>query len=341
VFPYWGDMIRKNDPELSFVDASLALIENEWKSHWLNKLLGIVDWKPFERQFNTLYSKDTGRPAWDPVVLFRCLLLAEWNTLSDRKLREALQFRIDFRKFAGIPLDQEVPDDTTFVMFRNRIQPIWYRLHEELSRQLQRAGFEIHKAVALDATLVEAHSKPKSQSGGGGDPDASWRGFPVKKKLEEEGNEVLSRRMALYGYKVNLAASVGQGFVSRFSICKASEHESHHFQELLSKRTEAVYADKGYVGHRDRLQEQGIRDGIQAKATRGHPLSFADTLRNQRITRKRRIVEGVFGSWKRWCGWRKTRFIGLARNELAVCLTALAWNLKKWAKLSAPRFSYT
>ena len=79
-------------------------------------------------------------------MLFRCLLLAEWNTLSDRKLREALQFRIDFRKFAGIPLDQEVPDDTTFVVFRNRIQPIWSRLHEELTRQLQRAGFEVHRA---------------------------------------------------------------------------------------------------------------------------------------------------------------------------------------------------
>lgn len=262
-------MIRKNDPDLSFVDAALVMIEKEWKTHWLSKLLGLVDWGPFERQFKKLYAHDTGRPAWDPVVLFCCLLLAEWNTLSDRKLLEALQFRFDFRKFAGIPLDQEVPDDTTFVVFRNRIQPIWSRLHEELTRQLQRAGFEVHRALAVDVTLVEAHAKPKSESGGGGDTEASWQGFPVKKKVDEQGNEVLSRRMALYGYKANLAASVGQGFVSRFSVCKASEHETRHFQELLSKDTEAVYADKGYVGHRDRLQEKGIRDGIQAKATRG------------------------------------------------------------------------
>ena len=163
----------------------------------------------------------------------------------------------------------------------------------------------------------------------------------MKRKVDESGNEVVSRRIALYGYKVNLAASVGQGFVSRFSVCKAGEHETHHFQELLGKHTEAVYADKGYVGHRERLKAKGIHDGIQAKATRGNPLSFADTLRNQRITRMRRIVEGVFGSWKRWCGWRKTRFMGLARNELAVCLTALAWNRKKWVTLSTPRPSYS
>jgi IS5 family transposase len=152
--------------------------------------------------------------------------------------------------------------------------------------------------------------------------------------------EVLSRRMALYGYKVKVAASVSQGFVSMFSVCKASEHETHHFQELLGKDTEAVNAEKGYVGHRDILRKKGIRDGIKSKATRGNPLSFADTIRKQRITRKRRIVEGLLGSCKRWCRWRKTRFMGLARNELAVCLTALAWNLKKCARLSTPRPIY-
>jgi hypothetical protein len=187
-------MIRKNDSEFSFVDAALVLIEKEWKTHRLNKLLGLVDWRPFDRQFKKLYVHDTGRPAWDPVVLFRCLLLVEWNTLSDPKLREALQFRFDLRKFAGIALDQEVPDDTTFVVFRNRIQSIWPRLHEELTRQLQSAGFEVQEALAVDATLVEAHSKPKSESGGGGDRDASWRGFPVKKK-----EQCLARRIGTRG----------------------------------------------------------------------------------------------------------------------------------------------
>jgi len=56
-------MIRKNDPELSFVDAALVLIEKEWTTHWLSKLLGLVDWKPFEKQFKKLYGQDTGRPA--------------------------------------------------------------------------------------------------------------------------------------------------------------------------------------------------------------------------------------------------------------------------------------
>jgi IS5 family transposase len=53
--------------------------------------------------------------------------------------------------------------------------------------------------------------------------------------------------------------------------------------------------------------------------------------------KKRRIVEGVFGSWKQWYGWRKTKFIGVARNRLAVALTAVAWNMKKRASIEQSR----
>jgi len=48
------------------------------------------------------------------------------------------------------------------------IQSIWPQLHEELSRQLKRAGFEVQGALAVDATLAEEHSKYKSESGGVG-----------------------------------------------------------------------------------------------------------------------------------------------------------------------------
>ena len=58
-------------------------------------------------------SLNEGRPAWDPLALLRCLLLAEWNGLSDRQLEEVLEFRIDFKKFAGMDLDQAPPDATT------------------------------------------------------------------------------------------------------------------------------------------------------------------------------------------------------------------------------------
>jgi len=331
-------MLRETKKEVSFADIAYSHAEKKWERHWLKRVLDMVYWKRFKKKFKKLYSEDEGRPAWDPVVLFRCLLLAEWNTLSDRQLEEAIEFRYDFRKFAGIPLDQEAPDATTYVIFRQRIAHLWEELLEEINSQLEQDGYSVYKAVAIDATLVEAHSKPKKTKGdkegrgSGGDPDGSWRGFPAKKTKDSEGNEVVARRPALYGYKVTLSASVRHGFIGKITVSKASEHETHQMKKLIDRDTKAVYADKGFVGNRSLVQRKGIRDGIQAKATRGHALTRQEIERNKRITRKRRIVEGVFGSWKQWHEWRKTRFMGLARNTFAVSMTAISWNMKKWAR---------
>lgn len=326
-------MLKKKQERVTFVDIAFQTTDERWNNHWLKKVQDLIDWTKFRRKLNRLYSEGEGRPAWNPDVLFRCLLLAEWNNLSDTQLEEALAFRIDYRRFAGLDLDGGVPDATTFVVFRKRILPIRDKLLEILNQQLEAKGYKVHAAVAVDASLVEAHSKPHRKPGdddpGGGDPDASWRGFPTKKTTNDEGKEVISRRPALYGYKLHSSASVGTGFISEVKVTTAKEHEVTHGEDLLREETEVAYMDKGYTGLQLTLKEKGIRDGIQKKARRGHPLTKRDIERNKRITKYRRIIEAIFGGWKLWYRWRKTRFMGLVRNELAAEITAIAWNMKR------------
>ena len=327
-------LIERESEELSFSQLALSRKEHRWNRHWLKKILNLVDWSKFDKLLKKPYSKKDGRHAWEPLFLFKCLLLQQWYGMSDRQLEEALEFRIDFCKFAGFNFEDNVPDATTFVKFRNRIKPVWNKLLIILNKQIEQAGFQIKKAVAVDATLVEAHSKPCGNKASL-DSDGSWRGFPAKKVKDKNGDTVLARRQALFGYKINLSATVKHGFVSDFSICKASEHETHHLEEFIDRnKTRVVYADKGYVGNRSLLSELKIADGIQAKGSRGKPLLDNDISRNKKITKSRRIVEGVFGGFKQWYGWRKTKYVGLSRNSLAVCLTALAWNMKKLALIT-------
>jgi IS5 family transposase len=330
-------MLKKKQATYSFADEALQHAERRWENHWLKKVQDLIDGTTFRRKLNRLYSEDEGRPAWPPDVLFRCLLLAEWNGLSDTQLEEALVFRFDFRRFAGIELTAEVPDSTTFVVFRERIRPIREKLLELMNRQLEEKGYKVHTSVAVDASLVEAHSKPKRKSDRdepkGGDPDGSWRGFPTKKKENEAGKEEVSRRPALFGYKLHASVSTGTGFVSEIKVTTAKEHEVNHGEDVLRKETRAAFMDKGYTGLQAVLQERGIRNGIQKKARRGHPLSEWDVERNKRITKVRRIVEAMFGCWKQWYRWRKTRYMGLTRNELAGEITAIAWNIKRLYRL--------
>jgi len=321
-------MVGKNNNKVSFVDIALEHTEKKWETHWLKRIDSMVNWNKFSHKLEKRYAKGEGRPSYPPIQLFKCLLLAEWYGLSDRQLEEAMEFRIDFRKFTGLSFELEAPDYSTFSVFRKRMLPIWNKLLTTLNEQLEIKGFKIKKAISVDATLVEAHSKPTGKDSEG-DEDASWRGFPSKKIKDEKGNEQIARRPALYGYKINLSSSVNHGFIADVSVCKASEHETHHLTEFISKETKEVYADKGYVGNRILLQKRKIKDGIQMKASRGNPLTQKDIERNKRITKKRRIVESIFGSLKTNYGWHKTRFVGLIRNQLGITLTAIAWNIRK------------
>jgi IS5 family transposase len=109
---------------------------------------------------------------------------------------------------------------------------------------------------------------------------------------------VASRRTALYGYKLHATASVAAGFISEIKVTTAKEHEVAHGIDLLRDETEVLYLDKGYTGLQAELKERGIRDGIQKKARRGHPLTKRDVSRNKRIAKFRRIVETMFGGLK-------------------------------------------
>jgi hypothetical protein len=166
-----------------------------------------------------------------------------------------------------------------------------------------------------------------------GDPNASWRGSCTKKQVNEDGNEVIARRMALYGYEVNLAAGVGTGFVSGVSVSRASEHETRRPDEFVRPGTRLVHAQKGYVGNRQYPRDEAIIDGTMAKATRGHSLTEQEKEHNARIVKKRRIVEGAcsgVGS-SGINRWKKTRFMGLVRYRVGARLTAKAWNSRRWA----------
>jgi len=324
---------KKNIPPVTFADVWLSHTEKNWEKHWLKKVSEKVNWNKFRYRFEKLYDESNGRPAWEPTIIFKALLLAQWHGLSDRDLEEALNDRISFRKFVGLKWEEQSPDASTFAVFRERILPIFNKLLGILNKQLEAAGLEVKEIVAVDATLVEAHSKPRGDFAG--DEEASWRGFPSKKVVDASGNKAIARRPALYGYKINLSASVKTGYISELSICPASEHESRHLKELLKKGTKKVYADKGYYGCKKLLKELAIKDGIHDKGFRNRPLTKAQIMRNKSISKRRGIVEGVFGSWKCLYGWIKTRYYGLEKNHLAATLTAMSWNMKKLAFSSA------
>ena len=151
------------------------------------------------------------------------------------------------------------------------------------------------------------------------DPDANW--------MKHQSG------FARFGYKLHAAVDHGTGIVRRAVVTPANVPEVEVGHELVIGDEQAVYADKAYVGPRmrERLKAAGIKDRVQRRAQRFHPLRPIEIRRNILIGRVRGRIEGTFGALKRSYGLARMRYMGLARNIAATLLILIAWNLARAA----------
>lgn len=295
----------------------------------LDRILGLLDWASLEALLKDVYASATGRPSYPPLVLFKVLLLQGWYGLSDPAMEEALGDRLSFRRFAGLGLDEAVPDHSTISRFRTLLaeRGLAEALFDEVTGQLDGRGVTIKGGTLIDATVIEAAAaEPPRQKGGGrseADPDAAW----VKRA---DGS-------ARFGYKLHAAVDLGTGIVRRAAVTPANVADVGLGHELVIGDERSVYADKAYVGPRlrERLKAGGIRDRVQQKAQKNKPLTPRQRRRNRLIGRIRGRIEGVFGTLKRSYGLARMRYMGLSRNAAATFLTLIAWNLARAADQTA------
>ena len=119
-----------------------------------------IDWNPIRLILLTdsnnepiIYST-TGRPAWDPLIIFKMLFLQIYHPASDKKVEERALTDLSYRLFLDIPFPSPVPDGTTLVRYRKKwgeekIQQIL----KEINKQIQNSGLlQIKSGVVGDTT---------------------------------------------------------------------------------------------------------------------------------------------------------------------------------------------
>ncbi len=313
--------------QLGFVEAfaSPKLGRNER----LARLSLEVKWYRFEKLLRRLEGDGAGRPPYDPLVMFKALLLQQWYGLSDMELEEALNDRVSFRRFLGLALEASAPDHTTLCRFRNRLVEAGLnaKLFAEFDRQLEGRGLMLKQGTMVDATLVEAAyaRPPRGEEATAGDPDAR---FAVK-----EGKPGAS-----YGYKAHVGVDQGSGLIRAALLTPANVNETVVADALIRGDERAVYGDKGYAKaeRRAALKAAGIKDRIMHKTWGGGPpLTHWQRRRNRLIASIRAGVETVFAVLKRRMDYRAVRYRGLAKNGAHLLLLAIAYNMRRAAVLSS------
>ncbi|MCK4605302.1 MAG: transposase [Deltaproteobacteria bacterium] len=126
----------------------------------VNKLL---DWEPIKQKFANLHPSNTGRPAYDPVFMFKILLMEQWFNLSDPQAEAQINDRISFKIFLGMDITDIGPDETTICNFRNYIGSIGLAddLFEEINKQFEQKGLIVKTGTLIDASFYRASAKPE------------------------------------------------------------------------------------------------------------------------------------------------------------------------------------
>jgi IS5 family transposase len=295
----------------------------------LERIGAQVKWYRFEKLLQKLEPEGAGRPPYDPLVMFKALLLAHLYDLSDAELEQALNDRVSFRRFLGLALEHDAPDHTTLCRFRNRLTAagLAEKLFAELDRQLQARGFLLKRGTMIDATMVAAAVPPPrgDDLDEATDPDARFA-------------RNASTGQTTYGYKAHVGVDQGTRLIRTAVLTPANVNETTVADALIQGDEGAVYADKAYAkrARRQWLRAHGIKDRIMHKSWGGGPpLSHWQKRHNALIAPRRAEVETVFAVFKRRLGYRAVRYLGLAKNAAALTLKAIAYNLRRLADLAS------
>jgi IS5 family transposase len=285
----------------------------------------MTDWSRLESLFDHVYASKEGAASYPILVMIKMLFIQQWHGLSDEQLEAAVDDRLSFRRFCGIPLDKAVPDHSTVWRFRQHVNAkagdgvsLGERMLAEINSQLDARGLILRRGTLIDATIVQAAvNPPRGDAGEVSDKDSD-AGFTKK------------NGKTFFGYKAHAAVDEGSGLIRQLITTSAQVHDSQACDALIQGDEAAVYADKAYddEARRARLRAQGIQARILYKARRNKPLATWQEWFNRTMSRVRSAVERPFAFMKGPYGFARCRYRGLARNDAHVQLFGSAFNLK-------------
>jgi transposase len=130
--------------------------------HLLRKVDKHIDFRFIHDRVKGLYCADNGRPALDPTLMFKLLLLGYlFGVRSERQLIREVQVNVAYRWFLGLTLTDKVPDASTLSQNRRRRfndSDIYQQIFDEIVLQAIRRRLVSGEVLYTDSTHLKANA---------------------------------------------------------------------------------------------------------------------------------------------------------------------------------------
>lgn len=160
--------------QLGFFDLSDHMNRLSETGDPLEAMDRIIDFEAFRPTLEAVlrYSDGAkgGRPPYDPVAMFKVLILAAQHNVSDGRMEFLIRDRLSWIRFLGFDLGKPTPDENTIRLFREKLTEAGAirALFDEFDRQLRSAGYLAMGGQIVDSTLVSAPRQRNTKEREGG-----------------------------------------------------------------------------------------------------------------------------------------------------------------------------
>ena len=332
--------------------------------HPIRRIRKVVDavLAELDGEFDAMYAS-VGRPSIAPERLLKAtLLIALYSVRSDRLFCEMLDYHMLFRWFLDMGLEERSFDHSTFSKNRSRLieHEIAKGFFAGVIAQAKAKGLLSDEHFTVDGTLIESWASFKSfkrkdgqppKSGGDGTGMVDFRGEKRSNATHESSTDPQAKLMrkgngqpAKLSFGAHALMENRSGLLVDIAITDATLPEPKAAAPMLDRRRLAregmktLGADKGYYhkGFVALLRRRGICPHLARIEGRAAPGLDGRTSRHESYAisqRKRKRIEEIFGWMKTVGGLRKSRFVGIAKTQLAAYLVGAAYNLLRMARL--------
>ena len=267
-----------------------------------------------------------GRPPYDPVLMFKVLVIQAQHGLSDDRAEFLINDRLSFMRFLGLGLGDRVPDAKTIWKFRERLTRAGAvdRLFRRFDDAVRAAGYIAMSGQIVDSSLVAApkqrHTRAEKQAVKAGKTareiwpdqparaaqkefDARWTIQTGRKALDTERSGLAEIAIPTFGYKAHTSVDRRFRLIRYWDVTDASRFGGRLLREGLLDPTNTgagVWADTAHRSERNEiwLQRHGFISHIHLRRPPGRPLPAHIRSGNARHSRDRVPVEHVFAVQK-------------------------------------------
>ena len=150
----------KNPSSKQFALEMVSLETLVPEDHLLRKINSTIEFDFIRDKVAHLYCVDNGRPALDPVVLFKILFIGYlFGVRSERQLMKEIQVNVAYRWFLDFNLTDKIPDASTLSQNRRRRfneSSIYQEIFDEIVEQAMKKGLVGGKVLYTDSTHLKA-----------------------------------------------------------------------------------------------------------------------------------------------------------------------------------------